>query len=213
MHTSQPNKGGLHNMNIKTMTKNTMSKQTKTRNMTATWVLLTVLLSQLLLSGAQAQQLDAPKADEADDNQLASQLQQLKKEVIALNRDLFILEEDLLFPSSTQVVVFLAVDVGDYFKLDAVELKIDEQTVSHYLYTEKQQLALAKGGVQKLHLANLPQGKHELTAFFIGVGPHDREYKRATTLSFEKGSDAKMLELRITDTTATQQPEFTVVEL
>jgi hypothetical protein len=213
MLTSQPNKGGL----------NTMTKNSRKKNLTATFALVAVLLSQLLLPGVyaqqvvaqhvDAQQIDAQQMDEANDNQLATQLQQLKKEVIALNRDLFILEEDLLFPSSTQVVVFLAVDVGDYFKLDAVELKIDEQTVTHYLYTQKQQLALAKGGVQKLHLANLPQGKHELTAFFVGVGPHDREYKRATTLSFEKGSEAKMLELRITDTTATQQPEFTVVEL
>jgi type II secretory pathway pseudopilin PulG len=201
MHTSQPNKGGQNNMKTKI-------KNTRKRHLTPIFTLLAVLLTPLLLSSVKAQQVD-----EANDNQLATQLQQLKKEVIALNRDLFILEEDLLFPSSTQVVVFLAVDVGDYFKLDAVELKIDEQTVTHYLYTEKQQIALAKGGVQKLHLANLPQGKHELTAFFIGVGPHDREYKRATTLSFEKGSDAKMLELRITDTTATQQPAFTVVEL
>ena len=173
-----------------------------------------LLAALLLLNSAAAQQSDeAPGAPASNDMSLAEQLQQLKKEVLALNRDLFVLEEDLLFPSSTQLVVYLSMDVGQYFNLDSVEVKVDGVSVTHYLYTEKQQQALRKGGVQKLHLANLAQGQHEISAFFIGQGPHEREYRRATSLTFNKSADAKVLELRIVDDTATQQPEFKVIEL
>ncbi|KXI29160.1 hypothetical protein AX660_13470 [Paraglaciecola hydrolytica] len=167
-----------------------------------------VFLAMTLVFGA------ASQAQQTNDEQtLAEKLQQLKKDVIALNRDLFVLEEDLLFPSSTQLVVYLSMDVGNYFNLDSVELKLDDVSVTHYLYTEKQQAALVKGGVQKLHLANIAQGEHVLTAFFLGKGPHEREYKRATSFTFTKSADAKMLELQIVDVTANQQPEFKVIEL
>ena len=147
------------------------------------------------------------------DNTVAEQLQQLRKEVVALNRDLFVLEEDLLFPSSTQVVVYLSMDVGTYFNLDAVELKINDKVVTHHLYTEKQIQALFKGGVQKLHIDNLAQGEHQLSAFFIGKGPQDREYKRATSISFTKTAEAKSIELSIIDSSVKQQPVFEAVEL
>lgn len=157
--------------------------------------------------------VNAQQNDQSADNTVAEQLQQLRKEVVALNRDLFVLEEDLLFPSSTQVVVYLSMDVGTYFNLDAVELRIDDKVVTNHLYTEKQIQALFKGGVQKLHLHNLAQGEHQLSAFFIGKGPQDREYKRAASLNFVKTADAKTLELRIIDSSAKQQPIFEAVEL
>lgn len=144
---------------------------------------------------------------------LSNQIETLKKALIELNRDLFILEEDLLFPSSTQIAVYLSVDVGTYFSLDAVELKIDNDTVTHYLYTEKQINALYRGGIQRLYMGNVSQGSHELTAFFIGYGPENREYKRAVTLTFDKEDDAKAVELKIIDSSAKHQPEFTAVVL
>ena len=162
-----------------------------------------------------ASQLGAQQADVDADEKLsvAKQLQQLKKQVIGLNRDLFVLEEDLLFPSSTQVMVYLSMDVGTYFNLDSVELKIDDETVTQYLYTKKQITSLFRGGVQRLHVGNIAQGEHQISAFFTGVGPQNRPYKRATTFTFNKDADAKALELSIVDSSTKQQPEFTVVEL
>jgi hypothetical protein len=157
--------------------------------------------------------VNAQQSDEPENNTVAEQLQQLRKEVVALNRDLFVLEEDLLFPSSTQVVVYLSMDVGTYFNLDAVELRIDDKVVTHHLYTEKQIQALFKGGVQKLHIDNLAQGEHQLSAFFIGKGPQDREYKRATSITFTKTAEAKSLELSIIDSSVKQQPVFEAIEL
>ena len=139
-------------------------------------------------------------------------VQSLKKQLIDLNRDLFKLEEELLYPASTQVAVFLSVDVGTFFALDSVELKLDDKDVTDYLYTEREVKALHRGGVQRLYLGNLKAGEHELIAFFTGKGPHERDYRRATTLRFDKTIGAKYIELKISDRAASLQPEFVVRE-
>lgn len=144
----------------------------------------------------------------ADDSALAKDIESLRQAMVNLNRDLFVLEEDLLFPSSTQVAVYLAMDIGEYFALDAVELRINGDMATNYLYTERQVDALYRGGVQRLYTGNLPQGKHEITAYFVGIGPEQREYKRAVSLSFEKNDEPVAIELAVVDSTQKQQPVF-----
>jgi len=102
--------------------------------------------------------------------------------VIELNRDLMVLEEELLFPASTQVAVFVSMDVGKLFDLDSVQVKLDDKQVAAYLYTPSEVQALHRGGVQRVYLGNLKAGSHELVAFFTGGGPHRRDYKRGTTV-------------------------------
>ena len=143
---------------------------------------------------------------------VANQVQDLKKTVIKLNRDLFILEEELLFPANTQVAFFVSMDVGEFFQLDTIQLKIDDKTVANYLYTDRQIDALFRGGVQRLYVGNVRNGEHEVSAFFTGRGPKGRDYKRAVSYRFEKDSDAKYLELKINDSERMHQPEFTVKE-
>jgi len=145
-----------------------------------------------------------------DTRGLDQEVQGLKKDVVDLNRELFVLEEELLFPANTQVAVFISMDVGDFFALDSVTLKIDQKEVINYLYTPREVEALLKGGVHRLYLGNLKVGKHELVAFFSGKGPNDRDYKRGATLKFEKGIGAKYLELKINDRQRKQQPEFEI---
>jgi hypothetical protein len=141
---------------------------------------------------------------------LDEQIQDLKKDVVDLNKDLFMLEEELLFPANTQVAVFVSMDVGDFFALDSISLKIDSHEVSNYLYTPREVTALLKGGVQRLYVGNLRSGQHELIALFNGKGPHERAYRRAASVRFEKGVGAKYLELKITDHERAQQPEFEI---
>ena len=153
---------------------------------------------------------DAPAEPAPDTKGLDQEVQSLKKDVVDLNRDLFVLEEELLFPANTQVAVFLSMDVGDFFALDSVQLKIDQKEVINYLYTPREVEALLRGGVHRLYLGNLKVGKHELVAFFSGKGPNDRDYKRGASITFEKGIGAKYLELKINDRQRKQQPEFEI---
>jgi len=140
------------------------------------------------------------------------EVQTLKQQVLELNRDLFLLEEELLFPSNTQVSVFVSLDVGEFFQLDSVELKLDGKQVADYLYTRRELDALIRGGVQRLHIGNLRTGEHELVAFFTGKGPHGRDYKRGATTVIKKGIGPKYVELKIVDQTRNQQPEFDIKE-
>ena len=139
---------------------------------------------------------------------LDEEMEDVKKALLALKRDLVILEEDLLFPASSQVSVFLSMDVGEFFQLDAVTVKVNGKEVAHHLYTEKQVDALYRGGVQKLYVGNVKQGGNRVTAFFTGRGPKGRDFKRATTVEFEKGFEPTFVELAISDETADYQPDF-----
>lgn len=143
---------------------------------------------------------------------LDEDVQSLKKEVLDLNRDLFLLEEELLFPANSQVAFFISMDVGEYFELDSVTLKIDGKEVANYLYTEREAGALLRGGVHRVHMGNLKVGDHELIAVFTGEGPQVRDYRRGATMTFNKGIGAKYVEMEITDRVAKQQPEFIIKE-
>jgi len=173
--------------------------------------LITILAAVVATMPAFAADAADPASEPAADRSaLDAEVQSLRREVVDLNRDLFMLEEDLLFPASTQVAVFVSMDVGTFFALDSVQLKVDDKEVANYLYTQREQEALKRGGVQRLWLGNLKAGEHEVTAFFTGQGPHTRDYKRGTTLKVEKGVGAKYVELRISDRVTKLQPEFVV---
>ncbi len=143
---------------------------------------------------------------------LDEDIQSLKQSIVDINRDLFLLEEDLLFPASTQISVFVSMDVGVFFALDSVQLTIDGTNTANYLYTPRETESLIRGGVQRLYIGNLPTGEHELVAIFTGIGPGGREYRRGATLNVEKQLGPKFVELIISDQVSKQQPEFVVRE-
>ncbi|MGH8175157.1 MAG: AraC family transcriptional regulator [Steroidobacter sp.] len=169
-----------------------------------------------LLFAALARGQDAPAptgAESADDfKSIDQEVQALKKEVLDLNRELFVLEEELLFPANTQVAVFVSMDVGEFFALDSVTLKVDNKEVANYLYTEREAQALLKGGVHRVYIGNLKAGEHELIALFTGQGPNVRDYRRGATINLEKGVGAKYVEMKISDRAVKGQPEFIVKE-
>ncbi len=179
--------------------------------MTKTLINLMAIAALAISATSVAQ--DGDEADSRDEfRSLDMEVQTLKKEVLDLNRDLFLLEEELLFPANSQVAFFVSMDVGEYFALDSVNIKIDGKEVTNYLYTEREVDALVRGGVHRVHMANLKTGDHELIAIFTGEGPHVRDYRRGATLNFNKGIGAKYVELEITDRVKKQQPEFIIKE-
>lgn len=167
-----------------------------------------VLLVSLLLCGT-----SAFAEDTSDDAKpVALSVEELKKKVIQLNRDLFILEEDLLFPANTQFVVFLSLDTGTFLQLDTVKLKVGDEVVASHLYTERQVNALARGGMQRLYTGNLKTGAHEVTVFVEGIGSDQRAYKKAATKTLEKSTDLKAIEVRIQDRSTDHQADVSIVE-
>jgi hypothetical protein len=174
-------------------------------------LLIAVAASAVALAAA-AQDKKAAAAPEPPANtaSLDNRVQDAKADVIKLNRDLLVLEEELLFPASTQVALFVSMDVGKLFELDSVQIKLDDKQVTNYLYTPLEVQALHRGGVQRAFVGNLRSGTHEIVATFTGKGPHDRDYKRGATIKFDKGTEPKYIELRIKDSAGKLQPEFEV---
>lgn len=142
---------------------------------------------------------------------LTPQVEILKESVLTLNRDLLILEEELLYPPSNQIAIYLSMDLGQFFTLDAVRVEIDNTLIASELYTEQQVHALFRGGVQRLYIGNLKTGEHEITAFFTGRGPQ-QDYKRGAKLRVNKNQQPLVLELKIIDSSAQLQPTFTIKE-
>ncbi|MFT6113472.1 MAG: hypothetical protein ACJA10_000399 [Oleispira sp.] len=159
-----------------------------------------------------SEQKDQKSAQRALDSVkvLSKEIQGLKKSVVDLNKDLQLMEEELLFPSSTQLSLFVSLDMGQFFTLESIKIKLNGKQVASHLYSDKQRQALARGGVQRLYMTNLNLGKHTIVAFFTGIGPNGRPYKRATELEFQKKQGSQYLELAIIDDSAKQEAKFTI---
>lgn len=165
----------------------------------------------LLISFISTSQITFAESDlDETKKSINANLEALKNEVLELNRDLFVLEEDLLFSANTQINVFLSMNAGKLFKLDSVQLKIDDTIVSNYLYTDREIKALSRGGVQRLYIGNLTSGEHEITALFTGQGPNGRTFKRATSQKIDKTNEAQYVELKIIDNLSKEQAEFSL---
>jgi hypothetical protein len=175
-------------------------------------LLASFLMAAVLLGNGFEARAATPAASATDYKALDEEVQSLQQEILEVSRDLFMLEEELLFPATTQVAVFISMDVGEFFQLDSVQLKIGDKEVANYLYTQREVDALKRGGVQRLYVGNLKLGEHELVAFFTGKGPHERDYRRGANLTIKKGIGPKYIELKIVDLEKKQQPEFSINE-
>jgi hypothetical protein len=128
---------------------------------------------------------------------LDEQVQEIKSDVLGLAAELNGLEEKLLYPSGTQVALFVALAEGEELRLDAVQVQIDGQLVAHYIYSFKELDALRKGGVQRIFVGNLPTGDHRLEVQVDGKLAGGADYSRSEQFSFRKGVEPKLVGLTL----------------
>lgn len=138
---------------------------------------------------------------EQDDKQqmrgLDEEVQQIKSDVLSIAAELKRLEELLLYPSGTQVAVFVALAEGDTMRLDAVRLTIDGQLVAHYIYSAKELEALRKGGVQRLYVGNVATGEHRLEVFVDGKLAGGADFSSTEQFAFRKEVKPKLVGLKL----------------
>jgi hypothetical protein len=151
---------------------------------------------------------NAARSALAEVQAISQDIQALKSQVVDLNKDLRLMEEKLLFPSSTRYAIFVSLRSDRFFQMESVKLKLDGDLVASHVYSEKQRQALARGGVHRLYVTNLNEGKHTATVFFTGIGSNERPYKRAVTLDFDKGPASGHMEISIEDDISGQEPAF-----
>jgi hypothetical protein len=144
------------------------------------------------------------------DPALLKEAEQLKKELIQLNSELYEFEEDLLYPANTQVSVFLSISKNSSFKLDSVQIRLDDKLVTSYLYNNDEIASLKNGGIQRLYLGSLADGGHKLTAKFNGQGANNQYFRRKKVLPFTKEQSTKFILLVVTESTTNNEPLFKV---
>jgi hypothetical protein len=155
-------------------------------------IVLLAVLATLISPAAMAE--DSSKAEMRS---LDEQVQEIKSDVLSIAADLEVLEERLLFPSNTQVSVFVALGEGEKFRLDSVQLGINDELAAHYIYSFKELDALQHGGVQRLYTGNLPTGTHSLEVSVLGKLPSGKEYSRVEQFTFEKGVEPSLLSITL----------------
>ena len=126
---------------------------------------------------------------------LDEQVQEVKSDVLSIAAELNQLEEKLLYPSGTQLAIFVALAKGDQMRLDAVRLEIDGQLVTHYIYSAKELEALRKGGVQRIYVGNVATGDHQLNVLVDGKLKAGADFSRTEHFTFRKEVKPKLVEL------------------
>ena len=153
-----------------------------------------VLALVLCLGGVHGQ---AQEDDRQQMRGLDEQVQEIKSDVLGISEELSRLEEKLLFPSGTQVAIFVALAEGDPLRLDAVQLHIDGQLVAHYIYSSKELEALRKGGVQRLYVGNVTTGEHQLEVLVDGKLEGGADFSRTEQFAFRKEVKPKLVGLTL----------------
>jgi hypothetical protein len=137
----------------------------------------------LLLAGAPFATSLAQGISGDDMRSLDGQVQEIKSDVLSIASELSNLEERLLYPSNTQVAVFVAIEDDDDFRLDAVKIEIDGELATHHIYSYKELEALQKGGVQRIYTGNVPTGDHQLSVTMIGKLKNGTEFNKTDSAS------------------------------
>jgi hypothetical protein len=128
---------------------------------------------------------------------LDEQVQEIKSDVLGIAAELNQLEEKLLYPSNTQVAVFVSLVSGETFRLDSVEIQLDGKPVAHHLYTFKELEALQKGGVQRIYTGNVLSGEHDLQVSVIGKTGGGTDFQKSERFKVTKDVGPRIVEISL----------------
>ena len=159
----------------------------------------------LLLISSVTFSLQAAEVSQEQIKGLDEQVQDIKKDVLELTAELSQLEEKLLFPSNTQVSLFVSIKGDEDFILDSMQIKMDNKVVMQHLYSYKEIEALRAGGVQRIYTGNIKTGDHQLVASFLGRAKSGNEYQRSGNFTVTKAVGPKFVEIQITGGSASDQ--------
>jgi hypothetical protein len=165
------------------------------------WARAFVLIFLLCVGSAHGWAQHNGQQQQQDDKQqmrgLDEQVQEIKSDVLSISEELSRLEEKLLYPSGTQVAIFISLAEGNQMRLDAVQLQIDGQLVAHYIYSSKELEALRKGGVQRIYVGNVSTGDHQLEVLVDGKLKGGADFSRTESFAFSKEVKPKLVGLTL----------------
>jgi len=153
------------------------------------------LIALLLLASSGAGWAQTSSREEM--RSLDDQVQEIKSDVLGIAAELSTLEEHLLYPSNTQLAIFVSLASGSDFRLDSVQVQIDGELATHYIYSFKELEALQEGGVQRLYTGNIASGSHELMVSIAGKSQSGREFSSSESFTIDKGINPRLVGLTL----------------
>lgn len=136
---------------------------------------------------------------------LDEQVQSIKREVLRISAEIIKLQEKLMYPSDTQISLFVSLAQGDKLRLDAVTIRIDGKVATSYIYTAKELEALQHAGVQRIYTGNIRGGTHTLEVEIIGKLTNNTDYQQSTSHKFYKMKGPKVIEITLSESGSTIQ--------
>ena len=152
------------------------------------FITLLMLVSSWSIGTANAQDISGDEMRSLD-----GQVQEIKSDVLDIASELGNLEERLLYPSNTQVALFVAMAEDQSFRLDAVQIEINGEMATHHIYSFQELEALRKGGVQKVYTGNITTGNHDLRVTMLGKLENGKDFNQSQSFSFDKQVEPKSL--------------------
>ena len=128
---------------------------------------------------------------------LDEQVQEIKTDTLSIGTQMRLLEEKLLYPSSTQIAIFVSLDNAAKFQLSVIEIHLDDNLAAQHLYTLRELEALQKGGMQRIYTGNIKSGEHALRALVTGKTADGSGLRRTESFKFIKDVGPKMLEVHL----------------
>jgi len=159
-------------------------------------ILIRALL--LLVVGGVTAMSSAQDISADDMRSLDGQVQEVKSDVLSIASELDNLEERLLFPSNTQIAIFVSMEAEETFRLDALQIAINGQSATHHIYSFQELEALQKGGVQRIYTGNVVTGDHELSVTMMGKLKNGKDFNQSESFAFAKGVEPKLLGISLT---------------
>lgn len=154
-------------------------------------------LTLLLLVCSPSAPLVAQDLSGDDTRSLDGQVQEIKSDVLDIASELSVLEERLLYPSNTQLAVFVALEDKKDFRLDSVQIQINGEMATHHIYSFKELEALQKGGVQRVYTGNIATGTHEIGVTMMGKLKNGKDFNETGSFQFAKGVKPKALSVTL----------------
>lgn len=127
------------------------------------------------------------------------QVQDIKSDVLAISAELEKLEEKLLYPSSTEVSVFVSLAEGLTYRLDSVEIQMDGNPVARHVYSFKELEAMKKGGVQRIYTGNIRSGDHDLSVSVLGKTKGGSDLRKSERFKISKDVAPRIVELSLSE--------------
>lgn len=130
---------------------------------------------------------------------LGEQVQDIKSEVLAIAEELNKLEEKLLYPSHSQIALYVSLRKNQTFRPDSISIDLDGKSIASHLYTDREVEALNMGGVHRIYAGNISLGTHQVQVTMRGKSASGGDVRVVRSFPVDKEPEPAMAELLLSE--------------